>query len=392
MNRSSIWMRLTDAPSRERATQEAPCDRPARPGDRLGLATASTDLVTAAVFCVLLAAFLALAAPMLAPFPTHLLYAECIGLSVVGLGLALTWLPGFERLPRSVRAVGTLALALPGGYILGRVIASGLPGESGNLLEFGGGRVAGVLATVLGSAFVGDMLVTRAKLAAEERARQQVQQLATESQLPLLRAQLDPHMLFNTLANLHALVDDDPTQAKAMIDRLITFLRSALAGSRSEASTLEHEFSQLEAYLGLMRMRLGARLTCRLELPAELAMAGIPPMLLQALVENAVRHGIEPKIGAGCVVVRARADARAIEVTVIDDGVGLPASTRGDERVGTLADESVLEPARAVVSDSGYGLVHVRQRLAALFGEGATLRLEAAVPGPGTVATVTITV
>jgi LytS/YehU family sensor histidine kinase len=238
----------------------------------------------------------------------------------------------------------------------------------------GPARTAALLTTVLGSAFIGYLLWLRQRLANEAAARARAQQLAAESELRLLRAQIEPHMLFNTLANLRSLVDDDPTLAKSMIDRLIVYLRAALAASRSEWTTLEQEFAQLEAYLGIMAVRLGARLTHSLELPGELRGVRIPPMLLQPLVENAIKHGIEPKVGGGRVEVRAqrRVDG-AVEVIVGDTGVGGAAIT---ER----KDDS---------DRSRYGLAHVRERLRSVYGDAAVFELAPGKP-QGTWATVRI--
>ena len=106
-------------------------------------------------------------------------------------------------------------------------------------------------------------------------------------------------MLFNTLANLRSLVREDVDRAESMIDQLIVYLRSALAASQTESVTLSREFAQLRAYLDIMALRMGPRLSFRLELPAALEATLVPPMLLQPLVENAIKHGLEPKVGAG---------------------------------------------------------------------------------------------
>jgi sensor histidine kinase YesM len=132
----------------------------------------------------------------------------------------------------------------------------------------------------------------RQRIENEAAARIEAQRLASESQLRLLRAQLEPHMLFNTLANLRTLVEVDPKLAQNMIDQVILYLRSALTASREDSTTLRQEFAQLRAYLEIMVLRMGARMRYGLELPAELEAASIPPMLLQPLVENAIKHGI----------------------------------------------------------------------------------------------------
>jgi LytS/YehU family sensor histidine kinase len=185
-------------------------------------------------------------------------------------------------------------------------------------------------------------------------------------------------MLFNTLANLRSLVDDEPAQAKHMIDLLITYLRGALAGSRANTTTLQAEFAQLAAYLEVMALRLGKRLRWQLELPEDLQQAAVPSMLLQPLVENALKHGIEPKIGGGTVSVRARRSLAGLEVQVGDTGLGLP-------------PDHPREPDDRGHSGHGgsYGLMHVRERLRTLYGCQASLQIERQEPA-GTLATVRI--
>jgi len=151
-----------------------------------------------------------------------------------------------------------------------------------------------------------------------------------------------------------------------MIDRLIVYLRSALAASQTESVTLSREFAQIGAYLDIMALRMGPRLSFRLELPAELEATAVPPMLLQPLVENAIKHGLEPKVGPGNIEVVARATPVGIEIRVNDSGLGLP------EEEG---DEPSARPGGA-----SYGLQHVRDRLQAVYGSTARLSLERRQP------------
>jgi hypothetical protein len=192
---------------------------------------------------------------------------------------------------------------------------------------------------------------------------------ATEARLRLLETQLEPHMLFNTLANLRVLIQTDPPGAVAMLDRLNGYLRATLAASRTVAATghpLSTEFQRLRDYLELMAVRMGPRLRYVLTLPDELAPLCVPPLLLQPLVENAIRHGLEPSVPGGEVRVSARQTRVELVITVSDTGVGCSG-----------------EPA------AGFGLAQVRERLATAFGARARLRWDS-TPGQGACITLTL--
>mgnify|MGYP001270326170 CR=1 FL=1 len=338
-----------------------PAPAPAR---RLGSWLAATGVV--AMVNTLIAALLTLAAPALGTFARNLVFSQCIGLCVFALGLALRALPPVARLSPALRTTGAILSGAPLGTLAGYALAYTLLGEPVRLLSSGPGRTAALLATVLGSGFVGYLMWLRQRLAQEAAQRARAQQLAAESELRLLRAQIEPHMLFNTLANLHSLVDDDPALAKSMLDRLIVYLRAALAASRSQWVTLEQEYAQLDAYLGIMAVRLGRRLAFGLQLPAELRGVRVPPMLLQPLVENAIKHGIEPKVGGGRIdVIARRRDGGSVEVIVADTGLG---------------DAAIVGATTPHTGSAHYGLAHVRERLHTVYGEAAAFELAPGTP------------
>ena len=185
--------------------------------------------------------------------------------------------------------------------------------------------------------------------------QEQLQARITEAQLKLLQGQIEPHFLFNTLANVQSLIDFDPERAKLMLERFTDYLRASLGQLRGEQTTLAQEFAMLEAYLGLMQLRMGERLQMRLDLPPDLGDTALPPLLLQPLVENAIHHGLEPQIEGGTVTVSAhRADGQ-LSLEVSDDGQGLD----GPRRRG----------------GNGVALDNIRARLTAAFGPRATLEL-----------------
>ena len=204
---------------------------------------------------------------------------------------------------------------------------------------------------------------TRGRLAASRAQAEQAQRLAAEQRLMLLSSQLEPHMLFNTLANLRALIGVDPPRAQAMLDRLILFLRATLDASRASTHPLDHEFARLADYLELMQVRMGTRLQSRLTLPDELAAWPVPTLLLQPLVENANKHGLDPHVLGGRIDISAERQGSQVVLRVRDTGAGLHS----------------VNPSRR----DGFGLEQVRERISALYGAAASLELAPAPDGEG---------
>jgi signal transduction histidine kinase len=210
---------------------------------------------------------------------------------------------------------------------------------------------------------------------------QSLQRQATEARLRLLETQLEPHMLFNTLANLRALITVDQEKAVDMLDRLNGYLRATLRASRSDQTpqrphTLQDEFERLDDYLALMSVRMGERLRHTLTLPPELARHPLPPLLLQPLVENAIRHGLEPHVNGGEIQVTAQAVGKELVLTVNDTGAGCASEQPGGN-----------DPSSGHSNASGFGLAQVRERLLTAFGPAPPLadRMEwHSVPQQGT--------
>ena len=323
-------------------------------------------LAGSALFWALSAALLFVVAPGLETFGRLLVFAECVGMTMVSCVLLLRRSRTFAHLEPMVRWLLTGVIAIPIGYMVGHQFAFLLLGEPMQMVGHQHISVVPIVFTVLVGGIGLHYFATREQLSREAAARSEAQRLAVESQLRLLRAQLEPHMLFNTLANLRSLLREDGERAELMIDQLIVYLRSALAASRTESTTLSSEFAQLRAYLEIMSLRMGPRLAYRLDLPERLAPIAVPPMLLQPLVENAIKHGLEPKVGPGSIEVAARAIEGGIEIRVSDSGLGLPPDGE-PERTGDPAAQS-------------YGLQHVRERLRAVYGDRAALTLEPRSP------------
>jgi len=275
---------------------------------------------------------------------------------------------GFESGWRGLLVL--LPVAVLGGPPLGTALADAIGGlQTPSLLDWRNPntRVTLTLALV-GTATSVFVFSALERLANARAAAEAAQRVAAENQLRLLQSQLEPHMLFNTLANLRVLIGLDPQRAQAMLDRLIAFLRATLNASRRDSQPLSDEFQQLDDYLALMAVRMGARLSVSFTLPPDLAALPVPPLLLQPLVENAIKHGLEPKVEGGRIAVDAQREGQRLTLTVRDSGIGLGTASTG----GTA-----------------FGLEQVRTRLATLFGARATLTLQAAADADGgTLATI----
>jgi sensor histidine kinase YesM len=179
---------------------------------------------------------------------------------------------------------------------------------------------------------------------------------------------VEPHFLYNTLAHVVSLVDTEPAVAKRMLDRLIVLLR-ATASAAGGTSTLGAQVELLRAYLELIALRMGARLAWAIDVPGDLAGLAVPPMLLQPVVENAIKHGLEPKIDGGRIDIAAHREGDRLVLVVTDSGLGIRATR---------------DPA-----STGLGLPNLRARLAALYGAAGSLAIADHAP-TGTRVVITI--
>lgn len=195
----------------------------------------------------------------------------------------------------------------------------------------------------------------KVRTAEDAAGRAAMERQLVQAQLQVLQAQVEPHFLFNTLAAVDYLIETDPARASQMQKKLITYLRSALPQMRQESSTLGRELRLIRSYLDLIKMRIEERLEVEVEVADFLESAEFPPMMLQSLVENAIKHGIEPKPEGGKVSVSAKIQRGMLWVEVRDTGVG-------------VVDTERLE---APTSGTGIGLQNIRERLAMLYpGKG----------------------
>jgi len=201
-----------------------------------------------------------------------------------------------------------------------------------------------------------------------EVAQTHTEKELTAAKLSLLHAQVEPHFLYNTLASAQYLTRTDPALADQMLGNLITYLRHSLPRTDTTPSTLGEEVERARAYLEILKIRMGQRLQLQIDVPAALLPMPFPAMMLQTLVENAIKHGLEPRTAGGTVWILAKESEGRVAVTVADDGQGLGASTSG----GT-----------------GIGLKNVRERLRLAYGPQASLTVVANFPS-GVAATITV--
>lgn len=218
------------------------------------------------------------------------------------------------------------------------------------------------------------MAQAQASLAESQAEREAMQRQLAQARLKLHQAQVEPHFLFNTLAAVDYLIETDPPKASVMQKALIAYLRAVLPQLRQESSDLGREMDIARAYLELLKLRIEERLEFDVQLPSGLATAVFPPMVLPTLVENAIKHGIEPKPEGGKVTVRAEIVDGKLRVDVSDTGVGLPE--------GHIFGQTST-------SGTGLGLENIRSRLAMLY-PGTSMLMLSSQPGGGTLARVEI--
>jgi signal transduction histidine kinase len=219
-------------------------------------------------------------------------------------------------------------------------------------------------ALVAGYVFYLHTRAVREQVDAAELQRAALEKQQLETRLCLLQAQIEPHFLFNTLSNVRRLCQSDAGAGRAMLAQLARYLRAALPRMRDNDVSLGDEIELVSAFLGVQKIRMGARLASSIDVPAPLLGARVPSMMLATLVENAIKHGIGPLAEGGAIRVAAAGESETLVLSVADNGHGF-----------------------AAASGSGVGLANIRARLVAQYGEQATLRFEANSPR-GVVATI----
>lgn len=286
----------------------------------------------------------------------ELVTSNLIGFSIYGCIQALQHLGGhrFGLAP-------TLVIAVPLGFVIGAEI-----GTLFGYCQFINSLVANpirewrsisinLLLSVSAAAFIvvsSTAARYRLELEIEKRRLAESSRSQVVAELALLQAQIEPHFLFNTLAHVQSAIEQDPATGKEILENLIRYLRGTLRRTRNAQSTLSEECDLIAALLAIASIRLGPRLRFHLQIPDELGKAVLPPLLVQPLVENAIKHGIEPAIDGGEIRIEGQRIDDTLVLRVVDTGVGM----------GTAGPE-------------GIGLANVRARLSSLYGEAGRLTL-----------------
>jgi sensor histidine kinase YesM len=295
----------------------------------------------------------------------NFVFAQCVGYSIHALfAVALTLVPRERRSSGWRRGLFYCAVPIFG-VIIGYWIGATLLGLSGFRTTIFSPRgllsVVSVTIVISGTMLAIFLPRERAAKAEAQVAREQARVAAAERETALARmqalaAQVEPHFLYNTLAHVGSLIDADAPQAKRMLERLTGLLRASARGA-SDGATLGTELEHVRAYLDILAMRMGPRLAWTVDVPAALLSTPVPPAVLQPLVENAVKHGIEPKIEGGSIGVSARDDGGVLVLEVADTGAGFGATSA------------------PLGGSSGLGLSGLKARLAALYGGVASLAI-----------------
>ncbi|WP_443114192.1 sensor histidine kinase [Herbaspirillum seropedicae] len=314
-------------------------------------------------------------------FYENLQISMCIGLLAMLLINGARLLIWGDDEPNKLGFAVLLAVLAPLAVLLGRVLATLLLGQPVVSLvpEHSDNIIAVMVLTFLVCFGATVFFWNRQKMASLQAHASEVEKHAVLAQLQTLQAQIEPHMLFNTLATLQSLISTDPLQAELMLNQLVQYLRTTLSASRADSTSLQKEFDLIKAYLGLMSLRMGLRLSYTLQLPPHLGRLRLAPMLLQPLVENAIKHGLEPKVDGGNCTVRAAVHNDMLVLSVLDTGVGLPTS------VSLNQPPAQKEP----VIGMHFGLDNIRERLSTLYGPLAELIITHNVPA-GAMAQITI--
>ncbi len=294
-------------------------------------------------------------------FYFQMIMSQSIGLSIFLCFVISANIIGFNKWNILV----PLIVGAPIGVVIGIFFQSVWVGSSFELvIQNIKGNYVNVLSTVFSALFFGSVIViifagrehifrTKARLQAEKIDNLQHKKTISETNLRLLQAQIEPHFLFNTLSNVISLIENDPAKSRKLLESLTDFLRATLKRSTDTNPTLKDEVGLVRDYLEIMKMRVGRRLEYNIYMNDDIAECAFPPLLLQPLVENAIKHGVEPLAEGGVINVLIKKENQKLVVTVSDTGKGL--STHNIK---------------------GFGLTNIRERISTMYGDDGSLVIE----------------
>ena len=302
------------------------------------------DFVYTIIISTVIAAFLTVTGITTKSFLVNFVMSQSFGIPICSTILFLLWMlkpnkiSSFAILFIIGIGGGTLIGLQMGPFVLLQIFSVALEQPEKGLLQ------TLILAITFGSV-ASYFFYSRArlKISEEETQQEKIKRLSSEKEaleanLRMLQAQIEPHFLFNTLSNILSLIDTNPANGKSMLVDLIHYLRTSLSRTFPDQITLDREIDKIKAYLNIQKIRMGERLHFRIELPEALREHPFPPMLLQPLVENAVKHGLEPKMEGGEIMIQAAQEDDLIRIEVRDTGLGFSSFPGGGVGIGNVKE------------------------------------------------------
>ena len=287
----------------------------------------------------------------------NFIFSQCIGISICSCILIGLY---FVKPKRPLIELFVIITAMIVGSVIGALLGSIATGIHPSIFLQYGFAIRPVILGLLFGSIISYFFISREKISAteaiiqEERIKRLTsEKKAVESNLRLLQAQIEPHFLFNTLSNILSLLETDLDKGKCMLEDLIHYLRTALSKTRGDTTTIGQEMEMIRAYMNIFKVRMGERLRYKVDVPDKINDIPFPPMLIQPLVENAIKHGLEPKIEGGEVFIHGEENEEILRLEIADTGVGF----YEDGNFGT-------------------GLSNIRERLISLYGDKGRLILE----------------
>jgi len=287
----------------------------------------------------------------------NFIVSQCIGISICSCMLTAHYFVKPTRLPVQLFVI---IAGLIIGSVIGALLGSVAVGMNPSTFfrEYSFFQI--ILIGILFGSIISYFFISREKISASEVMIQEekIKRLTSEkkvmeSNLRLLQAQIEPHFLFNTLSNILSLLETDLEKGKCMMEDLIHYLRTSLSKTREDTTTIGQEMEMIRAYMNIFKVRMGDRLRYKVDVPDSISDIPFPPMLIQPLVENSIKHGLEPKIEGGEVFIRGEENEEILRLEIVDTGVG-------------FYEES----------DPGAGLSNIRERLQSIYGDKGRLILE----------------